>query len=453
MTEEVPEGWASAPLGDLIELRYGKGLPEKSRRPGRFAVFGSNGVVGQHTAAVTRGPAIIVGRKGSVGAVHYSADPCWPIDTTYFVDAFGPFEPKYLTCLLCAMDLSQDESSTAIPGLSREDAYRRMGLVPPLAEQRRIVERVEELLARINAARDHLAKIPPMLRRFRQSVLAAACSGRLTEDWRANIFGLRTANGKLPSNWVPSTVGELVKVATGATPLRKNRHYWGGSVPWVTSGSVNAAIITSPDDYITERALRETNAKVFPAGTLLVAMYGEGATRAKVAELGIESSTNQAVAALLFDASSSALRPWLKVVLEHQYARHRQLAAGGVQPNLSLGLVRSISIPLPPPEEQAEIIRRVERLLSIAKAIAHRATAVATRVDQVRQAILEKAFRGELVPTEAELAVAEGRAYETGEMLLERIQREKTRENGNSQLAQQSHARTRSVRAASESRE
>ena len=73
-------------LSDLCEFRYGKSLPEAVRRAGHVAVFGSNGIVGSHDEAITDGRAIIVGRKGSVGAVQLSEDACWPIDTTYFID-------------------------------------------------------------------------------------------------------------------------------------------------------------------------------------------------------------------------------------------------------------------------------------------------------------------------------------------------------------------------------
>src|SRR5262249_37946160 len=115
--EELPDGWVSGLLGDLLEMRYGKGLPESARRLGRVAVYGSNGLVGRHNIAVSDGPAIIVGRKGSVGAVHLCPGPCWPIDTTYFIDDFGPFDARFLVHLLRWLNLAELESSTAIPGL------------------------------------------------------------------------------------------------------------------------------------------------------------------------------------------------------------------------------------------------------------------------------------------------------------------------------------------------
>ena len=91
MSDELPNGWATATLGGLFDFKYGKGLLRENRNgKGSFKVYGSNGVVGVHDKAMTRGPTIIVGRKGSVGEVHFSPEPCWPIDTAYFIDEFPP---------------------------------------------------------------------------------------------------------------------------------------------------------------------------------------------------------------------------------------------------------------------------------------------------------------------------------------------------------------------------
>ena len=73
-------------VGDICRFEYGKSLPEKTRAPGQFPVYGSNGSVGSHTASFTQGKTIVIGRKGSIGEVHISSDACWPIDTTYFID-------------------------------------------------------------------------------------------------------------------------------------------------------------------------------------------------------------------------------------------------------------------------------------------------------------------------------------------------------------------------------
>ena len=212
--------------------------------------------------------------------------------------------------------------------------------LPPETTQNSIVGFLDNALALDRSATTHLSNAYRAIERFRQAVLASACSGCLTVEWREQNINLPPANGivdlirqrrrprpdqryklpinprsedRLPPSWCWTTVGALVDVATGATPLRNHSDYYGGTIPWVTSGAVNAGFITNATEYITEQAIRETNAKVFPPGTLLVAMYGEGQTRGRVAELGIAAATNQAVAALLFNEDNEFLRPYLKL--------------------------------------------------------------------------------------------------------------------------------------------
>ena len=309
--------------------------------------------------------------------------------------------------------------------------------LPPLPEQRRIVDRLREIDARREATASHLDGARRIVERFRRAVLAAACSGRLTADWRedhpastsrellakliedrpsssARRVSAQNGNGLtseaqlalMPDTWSLVPLGDMLDVGTGATPLRKNRAYYdGGTIPWVTSGAVNAGTITAPTELITLLALDETNVKIFPPGTLLVAMYGEGQTRGRVAELAIEAGTNQAVAAVLFDAETAPLQPFVRLFFEDSYQRVRALSIGGVQPNLNLGMIKATSIPLPPLDEQHEIVRRTDTMLATAERLTTQIERVESTLERVGRGSLAKAFRGELVPTEASLAV------------------------------------------------
>ncbi len=106
-TREMPAGWVRQELGYLLVAKYGKALPQKDRRGGQFGVYGSNGPVGAHDEAITGAPVIVIGRKGSVGAINYSDRPIWPIDTTYFVDEFSGLDPKFVRRLLESLHLDQ----------------------------------------------------------------------------------------------------------------------------------------------------------------------------------------------------------------------------------------------------------------------------------------------------------------------------------------------------------
>lgn len=317
--------------------------------------------------------------------------------------------------------------------------------VPHVDAQATLAIAVDQIEARRRSVARRVAAVRAVVERFSSAVLAAACSGRLTADWREdhpdatseellawitevrrtstkrrqgaeNGHGLTSAAqlALLPDTWSLVRLGDILDVGTGATPLRKNRAYYdGGTTPWVTSGAVNAGTITAPTELITPLALAETNVKLFPPGTLLVAMYGEGQTRGRVAELAIEAGTNQAVAAVLFGEETESLQPFLRLFFEDSYQRVRALSIGGVQPNLNLGMIKDTLIPLPSPGEQQEVLRRANAMLATADRIGAHVERAATTLGRVYTASLAKAFRGELAPTETALAADLGRDFQS----------------------------------------
>jgi type I restriction enzyme, S subunit len=131
----LPASWACVPLRDRLELLYGRALKEELRRPGIVDVFGSNGKVGSHNVRWLDGPGVLVGRKGTVGAVHYTEGPFWPIDTVYYVKPVYDDRLRYLYYLLDYLPLKILNAATGVPGLSRRDAYALRGAFPPADEQ------------------------------------------------------------------------------------------------------------------------------------------------------------------------------------------------------------------------------------------------------------------------------------------------------------------------------
>ncbi len=140
------EGYEPVTLGEICEFKYGKSLPAKNRAGGDVPVFGSNGIVGNHDAAITDGPAIVVGRKGSFGAINFSETACWPIDTAYFIDSTATdTDLKWLSVLLGRLRLDELNKAAAVPGLNREDAYRKKVVLPPVSVQCRFADLVQRI--------------------------------------------------------------------------------------------------------------------------------------------------------------------------------------------------------------------------------------------------------------------------------------------------------------------
>ena len=259
----------------------------------------------------------------------------------------------------------------------------------PSAEQRRITDKLDTVLTRVDAVNARLARVAPLLKRFRQSVLAAATSGRLTEDWRDECQS---------GSWQQTDVQSVALVGTGSTPLRSNPTFFAEQgTPWVTSAATGSEHITAASEFVTRAAIAAHRLKVYPAGTLLVAMYGEGKTRGQVAELDIAAAINQACAAVVVD-ETKMLRTFVKLALQANYLQMRVLAEGGNQPNLNLSKVKGFPLPAPSMEEQTEIIRRVETLFAFADRLEARLQAARAAANRLTPALLAKAFRGELVP-------------------------------------------------------
>lgn len=184
-------------LGDLCELKYGKSLPATQRQHGPATVYGSNGPVGTHSEALLSGPAIVVGRKGSYGEVHYSDGDLWPIDTTYFVDRSATkCDLRWLYHLLKYLPLTTLNKAAAIPGLSREDAYRLPVTKPPLDEQRRIAA----ILDKADALRRKRKHAVELLDGLAQSIFL--------EMFGEHIFGASEAHLR--------EIGEIADLQNGA---------------------------------------------------------------------------------------------------------------------------------------------------------------------------------------------------------------------------------------------
>ncbi len=301
--------------------------------------------------------------------------------------------------------------------------------LPPKPTQQAIVSKIEELFSELDKGIEQLKTAQQQLKTYRQSVLKWAFEGKLTRSLNYDLYDLYDAHdltvaaepdavvyelknnqenqdnhinhssdkGELPKGWKLITIDEVASVGTGATPLKSKSEYYGGSIAWVTSGALNEEYVREATDFVTEKAVKETNLTIYPKHTLLVAMYGEGKTRGKCSELSIEACTNQAIAAIYFNELQISVKPYLKYFLFKNYIEVRKKSSGGVQPNLNLGIIKKLQFPLPPIEEQNKIVQEIESRLSVADKMEESITQSLQQAEALRQSILKKAFEGKLV--------------------------------------------------------
>lgn len=275
-------------------------------------------------------------------------------------------------------DLIAQGTGGAQPNISQSILKNLPIPLPPLPTQRAIVTRIETLFAELDKAVLHLRTAQQQLKTYRQAVL---------NHW------LNNEDGK----WETVELREVADVNTGSTPKRGNKEYWeNGTIPWITSGETNNQYITKATEFITTKAVAETNCKIIAKGSLVIAMYGEGKTRGKCAELSIDATTNQALASITF-TDSRMYKNFAKWFFEKNYEDMRMLSSGGVQPNLNLGIIKNMILPLPPLSEQQRIVNEIESRLSQATATETYIENALQQAEALRQSILKKAFSGELV--------------------------------------------------------
>lgn len=189
-----------------------------------------------------------------------------------------------------------------------------------------------------------------------------------------------------------ATIAEVCAVSSGSTPKRDDDNNFGGSVPWVKTGEVVGDLITHTDEKVTEVGIRSARLKRYPIGTILVAMYGQGATRGRVGLLGVEATINQACAAI--SVGSEVRSSFLFHQLKSSYARLRDLGRGGNQPNLNGELVKSFEIIVPPLADQ-DCFVETARLIS---EISDRMQISASQLEQSFAALQHRAFSGQRYP-------------------------------------------------------
>jgi len=169
----TPKTWDVLKLGDIISLEYGKGLPQNSRFEGHYPVVGSNGIVGHHNEALVKGPGIVVGRKGTIGAVSWIDGDFWPIDTTYYVKSKrSDVYLRWLFFELSHLNLAKLHLADVVPGLKRDLAYSRMLPLPPLPEQQKIAEIIMTVDKKLSIEQTEKARLERIKRGLMDLLLA-----------------------------------------------------------------------------------------------------------------------------------------------------------------------------------------------------------------------------------------------------------------------------------------
>lgn len=360
----------TATFGEICEFKYGKSLAASSRIPGDAVVYGSNGPVGTHSTPLSDGPTIVIGRKGSVGEVHYCGGPNWAIDTTYFIDATSTdCDLKWLSYALSASRIRQLNKAAAIPGLNRNDAYRESVLVPSLDEQKRIAAILDKA---------------DQLRHKRRQAIALLDS--LTQSIFLQMFGDPVSN---PKRWEWAKLGEIGNLDRGVSKHRPRNDpkLLVGDHPLIQTGDVSnsGGYIRTFNSTYSDFGLSQS--KMWPTGTLCITIA------ANIASTGILTFPACFPDSVVgFSSSTPGMSQYVRVWMSFLKETLERTAPAVAQKNINLAILRELDIPLP----SGEILLKFSSAMAQLAAEQERSILQEKISNNLFSSVQQRAFSGQL---------------------------------------------------------
>ena len=370
--------WEVEPLENCAEINFGTRVTRKKDAGTRYPVYGGGGATFLKDE-FNREDELVVARFAM-------SEKCTRfVEGKFFLNDSGltlktknesKLRQQFLEwqCIAKNRVIYDLGRGTAQKNLNTKDFKRLSFVIPPLDEQERLVEVLDEAFAAIDKAKANIERNLTNARELFQSRLNDIFSNP-SEDWEVK------------------PLGEMTRTGAGGTPLKSNSTFYEPpEVPWLLSGEVGQREIHRVKNQISTLGLENSSAKLFPINSVLVAMYG--ATAGEVGVLKVETATNQAVCAIY---------PCEKI--GHDFIYFFMLffkdalvaqAVGGAQPNVSQAKIKAIRIPVPPLTEQDRIVNELKALSKMRENLETKYQTELDNLEELRQSILEQAFEGKL---------------------------------------------------------
>ncbi|MBH8577232.1 restriction endonuclease subunit S [Nostocaceae cyanobacterium CENA369] len=425
---ELPEGWTLTKFMDVFDIQGGTQPPKSNfqyePQPGYIQLlqirdFGEHPVPtyirDTHTIKRCTEQDILIARYGaSLGRILTGLSGAYNVAMAK-VDIPEAIDRRFVYHLLRS-EIFQAPlrlvSRSAQNGFNKKDIAEIELPLAPLNEQKRIADKLDALLTRVDTCRERLERIPPILKRFRQAVLAAATSGQLTEDWREENFDIEPALVKkktyslavskedlplLPDTWEWVALGNYAQCSRGRFSVRPRNDpaYFNGEHPFIQIGDLpsEGGWITSHKQTVNEKGLAVS--KKFPKGTVVIAIVGS--TIGNTGILAYDMCFTDSMIGI--DSGYQFSNRYIELFLRHRKEDIRRISyAGGGQPNIKLEVLNPYPFALPPLAEQRKIVCRVDALFAYINHLEAHYQAAHAQVERLTPALLAKAFRGELVP-------------------------------------------------------
>jgi type I restriction enzyme S subunit len=368
---DIPEGWKWVKLGDVVTLQRGYDLPKSKMEKGNIPVVGSNGIIGYHNKATTKAPGITIGRSGNIGNVYLYKSDFWAHNTTLYVKDFKENDVIFLFYLLKNIDFKQLNAGSAVPTLNRNHIYPIEVKIPIKIEEQKAIA---EVLSSID-----------------DKIELLHCQNKTLEEMAMTLFRqwfIEPTEDGLPDGWEEVKIGDVLDVVLGGTPSTKVAEYWNGDIPWINSGEINNFRIVKATKYITASGLKNSNTKLMPKGTTVLAITG--ATLGKVSLLEIDTCANQSVVGIIPNDifPKEYIYLWIKYKIDEIILNE----TGGAQAHINQNDVKNTAIIKPTKEYLNE---RNKKLRNIFSKITNNVFQIQT-LEKLRDTLLPKLMSGEI---------------------------------------------------------
>lgn len=388
---ELPEGWKWCRLPECVSIVTGKKDANYGTPDGKYLFFTCAEQPLRCDDYSFEGESLLLpGNGANVGQVIYYDGQFEVYQRTYVLQKIiESFSLKYLYYHILGFweNYNHDKQYGSATN------YIKMGnflnyifpLPPTLAEQQRIVNRIETMFAKLDQAQEKAQTVLDSFETRKAAILHKAFSGQLRID-----------NEELTiADWEDTTIGECCKLGSGGTPSKSHPEYYeNGIIPWLKTGEIDWNDIYDVEERITNAGVENSSAKIFPAESVVVAMYGMGVTRGKAAIIKIPTTTNQAVCVL--QPNKKLNNRFLFYYFMCNYWQVREQSVGGNQLNLSGKIIASFPIKLPPLNYQLSIVNFLDTVLEKESRAKEAAQNVLDQIALLKKSILARAFRGEV---------------------------------------------------------
>lgn len=407
----MPPNWCIARFDDICKIVSGKNQKAVENRDGRYPIMGSGGIIGYADSYLCEAGTTVVGRKGTINNPIWVNTKFWNVDTAFGLTPGVGINKKLFYYFCCGFNFKELDKSTTIPSLAKTDLLQIHFPLPPLAEQERIVAKIEELFSSLDKGIENLKTAQAQLKVYRQAVLKQAFEGKLTNK--------NVKDGELPEGWNIKELKEVCEIKRGVSKHRPRdaKELYGGNYPFIQTGDVRAAnggVIRRYSQTYNETGLKQS--RLWPMNTLCLTI---AANIGETAFLGFDACFPDSVVGIIESPGLSHIK-YISYYMQRVKQDLNRIAPATAQKNINVDILEKVPFPLPPNiAAQEAVVAEIESRLSVCDNMEESIQISLNKAEALRRSILKKAFEGKLVPQNPN--------DEPASVLLERIRKERTK--------------------------